>query len=63
MTGMETPNVLACNINVEPLFMVLLAAKQSQQHSHMTDTYIEKEDKMLCEAWLHIGTDPICNAE
>jgi hypothetical protein len=35
MTGMETPNVSACNIDDEPLFGdVLMDATQGQRHSH-----------------------------
>jgi hypothetical protein len=55
MTGMETLNVLTCNIDGEPLFgEVLLAAAQRQRHSHWTSASTDKEDKMLCEVWLHI---------
>jgi hypothetical protein len=41
---------------------VLLAETQGQHHSHQTSAYTDKEDKMLCEDWLHVGTDPICSA-
>jgi hypothetical protein len=64
MAGMETPNAPACSINGEPLFdESLLAATQASQHSHRTGAYTNKEDLMLCEAWLLVGMDPICDAE
>jgi hypothetical protein len=40
----------------------LLATTQNQR-SDWTDAYIDKEDLMLCDAWLHISTDPISGAE
>jgi hypothetical protein len=56
MTGVGTLHGPACNINGEPLFdEALLAA--TQRHSHWTGAYTDKEDLMLCDAWLHIGTD------
>jgi hypothetical protein len=48
------------NTNGEPLFCDVLLAAQRQWHSHRIDTHRDKEDRMLCEAWLHIGQDPIC---
>jgi hypothetical protein len=39
----------------------LLAAMQ--RHIHRTGAYTDKEDLMLCDAWLHIGTDPVSGAE
>jgi hypothetical protein len=33
------------------------------RRSHRTGTYTDKEDLRLCDAWLHIGTDPISGAE
>jgi hypothetical protein len=41
----------------------LLAATQASQHSHRTGSYTDKEDCMLCDAWLHVGTDAISGAE
>jgi hypothetical protein len=31
--------------------------------SQRTASYMPAEDKVLCEAWLEISTDPICGAE
>jgi hypothetical protein len=31
--------------------------------SQKTASYMPAEDKVLCEAWLEISTDPICGAE
>jgi hypothetical protein len=31
--------------------------------SQRTTSYMPAEDKVLCEAWLEISTDPICGAE
>jgi hypothetical protein len=56
MTGVETQHGPACNIDGEPLFdEALLAATQASRHSHRTGAYTDKEDLMLCDAWLHIG--------
>jgi hypothetical protein len=40
----------------------LLAATQDRR-SHRTGAYTDKENLVLCDAWLHIGTDPINGAE
>jgi hypothetical protein len=64
IAGMETQHGPACNIDGEPLFDEdLLAATQASRHSHWTGAYTDKEELMLCDAWLHIGTDPISRAE
>jgi hypothetical protein len=60
----ETQHGSACNIDGEPLFdEALLAATQASRHSHRTDVYTHKEDFMLCDDWLHVGTDPVSGAE
>jgi hypothetical protein len=41
----------------------LLAATHASRHNHWTDIYTDKEDLMLCDAWLFVGTDPISGAE
>jgi hypothetical protein len=62
MTGVGTLRGPACNIDGVPLFdEALLAA--TQRHSHRTGAYTDKEDLMLCDVWLHIGTDTISDAE
>jgi hypothetical protein len=64
MTGMGTQHGSAFNIKGEPLFEdALLAATQASLHSHRTGAYMNKEDLMLCDSWLHIGIDPISVAE
>jgi hypothetical protein len=63
ITGVETQHGPACNIDGEPLFEDVLMAATQDRHSHRTDAYIDKEDLMLCDSWLHIGTDPIFGAE
>jgi hypothetical protein len=63
MTGVETHNGPACNIDDEPLFdEELLAVMQASRYCHQTGVYTDKEDRMLCDAWLHIGTNPISGA-
>jgi hypothetical protein len=43
MTGMETPNALTSNIDVEPMFgVVLLVATQASPRSHRTGAYTDK---------------------
>jgi hypothetical protein len=65
MANMETPN--APGIDGEPLFGdPLLAATQCQNHSHRTGLLEHtrtRKKKMLCEAWLYIGTDLISSAK
>jgi hypothetical protein len=62
--GVETQHGPACNIDGEPLFdEALLAATQASRHSHRTGAYTDKEDLMLCDAWLYVGTDPISVVE
>jgi hypothetical protein len=64
MTGVETEHGLACNIDDELLFdEALLAATQASQHSRRTRAYTDKEYLMLCDAWLHTGTDLVLGAE
>jgi hypothetical protein len=64
MTGLGPQHGTSCNIDEEPLFEeALLAAMQTSWHSHRTGVYTNKEDLILCDAWLHIGTDPISGAE
>jgi hypothetical protein len=63
ITGVETQHGPACNIDDEPLFKDVLLAATQDRRSHRTDAYTNKEDLMLCDAWLHIGTDPISGAE
>jgi hypothetical protein len=62
MTGAETQYGPACNIDGEPLFDETLLA-ETQWHSHRTGAYTDKEDLILCDVWLHIGTDPVSGAE
>jgi hypothetical protein len=40
-----------------------LLAETRDRRSHRTSAYTDKEDLKLCDAWLHIGTDPINGAE
>jgi hypothetical protein len=63
ITGIETQHGPTCNIDSEPLFEDVLLAMTQDHRSHRTGTYTDKEDLMLCDAWLHIGTDPISGAE
>jgi hypothetical protein len=63
ITGVETQHGPTCNIDSEPLFEEALLAATQDRHSHWTGAYTDKEDLMLCDAWLHIGTDPISGAE
>jgi hypothetical protein len=64
ITGVETQHRPACSNGGEPLFdEALLAATQASWHSHRTGAYTDKEDLMLCDAWLYVGTDPISGAE
>jgi hypothetical protein len=51
------------NIDGKPLFKNVLLATTQDRRSHRTGAYTDKEDLMLCDAWLHIGTDPINGAE
>jgi hypothetical protein len=63
ITGVETQHGPACNIDGEPLFEDVLLAATQDCHSHRTGAYTDKEGLILCNAWLHIGTDPISGAE
>jgi hypothetical protein len=63
ITGVKTQQGSACNIDGEPLFEDVLLAATQDCRSHRTGAYTDKEDLMLCDAWLHIGTDPINGAE
>ena len=36
---------------------------QSTSHTKRTRLYTEDEDKLLCDAWIEIGQDPIRDAE
>jgi hypothetical protein len=45
------------------LFEEALLATTQDRRSHRTDAYTDKKDLLLCDAWLHIGTDPISGAE
>jgi hypothetical protein len=64
ITSVETQHGPTCNIDGEPLIVeALLAAMQASWHSHRTGAYTDKEDLMLYDAWLHIGTDPLSRAE
>jgi hypothetical protein len=63
ITGVETQHGSASNIDGKPLFEDALLAAMQDWRSHRTSTYTDKEDLMLCDAWLHIGTDPISGAE
>jgi hypothetical protein len=63
ITGVETQHGLACSIDGEPLFEDVLLAAMQDRRSHRTGAYTDKKDLMLCDAWLHIGTDPISGAE
>jgi hypothetical protein len=64
ITGVETQHGPACNIDGEPLIDdAMLAVTQASWHSHWTGAYTDKEDLMLCDAWLHIVSDPIFGAE
>jgi hypothetical protein len=63
-TGIKTQHGPACNIDRDPLFdEALLAMMQASRHSHRTSGYTDKEDLMLHDAWLYIGTNPISGAE
>jgi hypothetical protein len=37
--------------------------REVKRISQRTVSYTSAEDKVLCEAWLEISTDPICGAE
>jgi hypothetical protein len=64
ITDVKTQHGPACSIEGAPLFdEALLAATQASRHSHRTSAYTDKEDLMLCDAWLFVGTDPISGAE
>jgi hypothetical protein len=63
ITGIETQHGPACNIEDEPMFKDVLLAATQDRRSHRTGAYTDKEDLMLCDAWLHIGIDPISGAE
>jgi hypothetical protein len=61
---MVTPEGPSVKTDGDPLFReALLATTQRQRHSHRTGAYTNKDDRMLCEAWLDIGQNPICGAE
>jgi hypothetical protein len=63
ITGLDTQHVPACNIDSDPLFEDLLLAAMQDRRSHRTGAYTDKEDLMLCDAWLHIGIGAISGAE
>jgi hypothetical protein len=63
ITGVETQHGPACNIDGELLFEDVLLAATQDWRSHRTGAYTDKEYLMLCDAWLHIGTDPISGAK
>jgi hypothetical protein len=64
ITGVDTQHGPTCNIDGEPLIdEALLAATQASRHSHRTGAYTNKEDLVLCDAWLHIGTNLVSHAE
>jgi hypothetical protein len=58
------PTRIDMQLVCEPLFdEAFLAATQESWHSHRTGAYNDKEDLMLCDSWLHIGTNPASGAE
>jgi hypothetical protein len=62
ITGVKTQHGTVCNIDGEPLFEDILLVVTQDRRSHWTGAYTDKEELMLCDAWLHIGTDPISGA-
>jgi hypothetical protein len=39
------------------------SSSQIKRQSKITRAYIELEYKMICDAWMTLGEDPICGAE
>jgi hypothetical protein len=59
--GVEQDGV---SIGDEPLFTDELTQCLNEMTKQINDgAYMQLEDKILCEAWMTIGQEPICDAK
>jgi hypothetical protein len=59
-TGMSTEEGMTAAILAATLSSCFLEGKRINKR---TTSYMPTEDKVLCEAWLEISTNPICCAK